>query len=38
MKRAVILLLCLLVALPSLALSESDAGSEAVPERLTQTT
>ena len=36
MKRAVILFLCLLVALPSLALSESDAGSEAVPERLTQ--
>ena len=36
MKRAVILFLCLLVALPSLALSESDAGSEAVPERLAQ--
>ena len=36
MKRAVILLLCLLVALPSLALSESGAGSEAVSERLTQ--
>ena len=36
MKRAVILFLCLLVSLPALALTAPSAGSEAVPERLTQ--
>ena len=36
MKRAVILFLCLLVSIPALALTAPAAGSEAVPERLTQ--
>ena len=36
MKRLMVIVLCLLFLIPALALAEPAAGSEAVPERLTQ--